>query len=166
MTELSYEKAFEYAEKKHSGQYRIGGDKYITHPVAVAETVKSWGYGTEYQIAALFHDLLEDTDALEEELLSLSNERVLAAVRLLTKDEHCCTADYVAGIKKNKMAFIVKTADRLHNLKSAFCTSDEFKRRYLLETIKYYIDFSPEIKDAAVKLAASMDKPVKVDWQQ
>jgi len=163
MTELSYQKAFEFAKKKHSGQFRIGGEEYITHPVAVAQTVKKWGYGTEYQITALFHDLLEDTDAKEEELLHLSNERVLAAVKLLTKKKPCCMAEYVSEIKKNEMAFIVKTADRLHNLTSAFCTDEAFKRQYLLETVQYYIDFSPEIRAAAVKLAASMDKPVQVE---
>ncbi len=157
---LNYEKALEYAAKKHNGQYRIGGEPYITHPVAVAEIVRGWGFDTEYQITALFHDLLEDTDAKESEILVLSDERVLEAVKTLTKAEPYTMADYVANIKKNKMAFVVKTADRLHNLKSAFCADESFKRRYILETIDYYIDFSPEIEIAVKELSASMDKPV------
>ena len=73
--------------EKHKGQKRIGGDDYITHPIAVYEIVKSRGLGESYQIAALFHDLLEDTDATESEILSLSNQNVLDAVKLLTKEK-------------------------------------------------------------------------------
>ena len=62
--------ALEFAKAKHKGQKRIGGDDYITHPIAVCEIVKSQGLDENYQIAALFHDLLEDTDATEEEILT------------------------------------------------------------------------------------------------
>ena len=47
----------------------VGGDDYITHPIAVCEIVKAQGYDEDCQIAALFHDLLEDTDATEAEIL-------------------------------------------------------------------------------------------------
>lgn len=160
MDKLNYEKALKYAAEKHKGQYRIGGEPYITHPVAAAEIVKKWGYGPEYQITALFHDLLEDTDATEKEILALSDESVLRAVRLLTKVKPYVMKEYVAAIKKNKIAFIVKAADRLHNLKSAFCTDEHFKRRYIMETLEYYMDFTPEIETAVKELSASMDKPV------
>lgn len=166
MSELNFKKAFHFAEEKHEGQFRIGGEKYITHPAAVAEIVAEWGYGTEYQITALFHDLLEDTDAKESEILALSNENVLTVVKLLTKQKPCNMADYVAKIKKNKMAFVVKTADRLHNLRSAFCTDEKFKRDYIIESLKYYADFSPEIVLAAQALAQSMDKPVTVNSEE
>ena len=63
-------KAIEFASKKHKGQKRIGGDDYITHPIAVYEMVKEKGYGEDYLITALFHDLLEDTDAIESEILA------------------------------------------------------------------------------------------------
>ena len=88
-----YQKAEAFATEKHKGQFRIGGEPYIMHPLAVAEIVRNQGYGMDYQITALFHDLLEDTDATEEEIFDLGGARVLEAVRLLTKQEGyfiCC----------------------------------------------------------------------------
>ncbi|MBR3149165.1 MAG: bifunctional (p)ppGpp synthetase/guanosine-3',5'-bis(diphosphate) 3'-pyrophosphohydrolase [Eubacterium sp.] len=149
-----YDLALGYATRMHDGQYRIGGDEYITHPVAVAEIVRKQGYGIDYQIAALFHDLLEDTDATEHDLMvNGANAEIVEAVRLLTKHKDCVMRDYVSKIKRNDMAFVVKCADRLHNLRSANCTSDEFKRQYVSETEKWYIDFSDEIKEAVNSLS-------------
>lgn len=155
-----YSNALAFATKKHDGQFRKGGAPYIVHPIAVSEKVKAQGYGIDYQIAGLFHDLLEDTDATEEEILSYSNSQVLEAVKLLTKTEGYVMADYVSAIKQNDIAKVVKTADRLHNLESAFCTSEEFKRKYVLETVDWYLDFSDEIKVAVKELAKSMEKPI------
>ena len=158
--EKRYRSALEFAAKKHKGQFRIGGLPYITHPVAVAEIVKESGYDTEYQIAALFHDLLEDTDAKEDEILSIGGEEVLEAVKLLTKKKGYVMGEYVSDIRKNKMAFVIKGADRLHNLRSAVVSSEDFKRKYVLETLDWYMDFSPEIPTAVRALAESMENPI------
>lgn len=155
-----FDLALEYATKKHDGQFRKGGEPYIVHPMAVCEYMKGQGLGLDYQITALFHDLLEDTDATEEEILELSNEAVLEAVKLLTKQKGYVMADYIAKIKANPIAFAVKAGDRLHNLRSAFCTSEDFKRRYILETVDWFMDFSPEIRVAVKELALSLDKPM------
>lgn len=155
-----YREALAYATEKHRGQSRIGGAPYISHPMAVAEIVRSKGFGLDWQITALFHDLLEDTDAAEEEILAIGGENVLRAVRLLTKRKGYVMADYVAAIRQDPIAFAVKGADRLHNLRCALCTDDEFKRRYILETIDWYMDFMPEIPPAVKALAASMQSPM------
>lgn len=155
-----YNRALEFATKKHNGQFRQGGDPYITHPIAVSEYVKAKGFGVDYQIAGLFHDLLEDTDATEQEILQYGNEQILTAVKLLTKVKPYNMAEYVGNIKNNPIAFQVKESDRLHNLRSAFCTSTEFKRKYILETIDWYLDFSKEIKIAVKELAQSLDEPM------
>ena len=63
MGEEIYQKALEYAKKKHEGQFRIGGAPFIVHPIAVAEILRQDGKQVEYRVAAVFHDLLEDTDA-------------------------------------------------------------------------------------------------------
>ena len=158
--EERYDNALRFAAEKHKGQFRIGGAEYITHPMAVAEIVREKGKNIDCQIAALFHDLLEDTDATENEILALSNENVLEAVKLLTKQKGYDMAEYVAGIRQNEIAFAVKAADRLHNLRCALVTDTEFKRKYIFETVDWYLDFSPEIPKAVKALAQSLDTPL------
>ena len=153
-------RAIEFATQKHNGQKRIGGSDYITHPIAVWEMVKNQGFDEDYQITALFHDLLEDTDATEDEILRLSNKKVLTAVKLLTKEKGYDMKSYIDGIKDNPIAFTVKSADRLHNLQCALMTSAEFKRKYILETVDWYLDFSKDIKIAVKNLAESLDPPI------
>lgn len=149
--------ALVFATEKHRGQKRIGGDDYIVHPIAVCEAVRAWGYGEDYQIAALFHDLLEDTNATEAEILKLGNSEILTAVKLLTKQKGYDMAAYIGAIKDNKIAFVVKTADRLHNLQCAIVADDQFKRKYISETVDWYLDFSPEMKAAVKRLEDSID---------
>ena len=156
----SIQRALTFATKKHAGQKRIGGDDYITHPIAVCELVKERGFGEDYQIAALFHDLLEDTDATEDEILKYGNEEILTAVKLLTKKKGYVMSEYISAIKENHVAFAVKAADRLHNLRCALVTDDEFKRKYILETVDWYLDFSQDIRTAVKQLAESLDTPL------
>ena len=152
--------ALRFAKEKHKGQKRIGGDDYITHPIAVMEIVKRQGLDESYQIAALFHDLLEDTDATEDEILQIGNPEILEAVKLLTKVKGCDMAEYIGSIKNNPIAYAVKAADRLHNLQCAIVTDEEFKRKYILETAHWYLDFSPEIRKAVKSLAESLETPM------
>lgn len=152
--------ALDFAKEKHKGQKRIGGDDYITHPMAVCKIVRSQGFDENYQIAALFHDLLEDTDAAEEEISKYGNQQILEAVKLLTKKKGYDMSKYISAIRHNPIAFAVKAADRLHNLQCAIITSEEFKRKYILETVEWYMDFSPEIRQAVKRLAESLKTPM------
>ena len=149
--------AREFAKVKHKGQKRIGGEDYITHPIEVSEIVKNQGLDENYQITALFHDLLEDTDATEEEILKIGNQEILDAVKFLTKKKGYVMSEYISAIKSNPIAFAVKAADRLHNLQCAIVASEEFKRKYILETVDWYLDFSPEIRKAVKRLAESLE---------
>ena len=153
-------KALEFTIIKHDGQYRVGGLPYVTHPMSVSELVRSAGYGIEYRITGLFHDLLEDTDATEDEIRNLGGEKVLEAVKLLTKKKGYIMSEYVAGIRSNPIAFVVKGADRLHNLRSAFDTDEDFRRRYILETIDWYLDFHDAIPMAVKKLSETLSTPL------
>ena len=156
----SLQHALEFAKAKHKGQKRIGGDDYITHPMAVSEIVKNQGLDENYQIVALFHDLLEDTDASEEEILKYGSPEILESVKLLTKKKGYDMSEYIHAIKQNPIAFAVKAADRLHNLQCAIVTDEQFKRKYILETVDWYLDFSPEIRKAVKMLAESLKTPM------
>lgn len=154
---LKYEKALAFAKEKHKNQYRIGGAEYITHPIGVAEILKSQGYDVEHQIAALFHDMFEDTDATEEEVLYYGNEEILEAVKAVTKPRGYVMEEYIKGICSNPMARAVKAADRLHNLQSAKATDNEFKRKYVVETIEWYLDFHKDMESVLEQLIESME---------
>ena len=155
-----YEKALAFATEKHAGQFRIGGLPYITHPVAVAEIIRESSLGMEHQIAALFHDLLEDTDATPQEILDIGGPEVLTAVRLLTKVKGYRMEEYVQAIRENPIAFAVKGADRLHNLRCALVADENFRRHYILESVDWYLDFRPEIPSAVKQLVLSLSEPL------
>lgn len=155
------EKALAFAAEKHEGQFRIGGEPYISHPAAVASILADWGFGEEYQIAGLFHDLLEDTDATEEEIRALSGDAVLDAVKRLTKQKGYRMESYIAAIKENPVSFAVKAADRLHNLRSAVVSTEAFKQRYIRESIEWYTEFCPEIKQAIRELIGTLETPME-----
>ena len=160
-----YAAAYEYAARKHEGQYRIGGEPYISHPAAVAELLRSQGYDEDHQITALFHDLLEDTDADEQEIEAIGGKDVLNAVKLLTKRRGYVMSEYIAAIKRDPMAFAVKAADRLHNLQSAYAADEEFRRRYIIESIEWYLDFSPDIAEAVKKLSETLSEPITISLE-
>ena len=153
-----FKEALNYASKHHAGQTRMGGEPYITHPMEVSEMLRNQGLGTDYQIAGLFHDLLEDTDATEEMIELIGGHKVLEAVRLVTKEPGYKMWNYIHRIKANPIAFAVKGADRLHNLQCALIAPDDFKRRYIKETEEWYMDFSKEIPEALEVLKASLNE--------
>ena len=80
------QKAFEFANEAHKGVRRRSGEPYILHPIAVAKIVVSnIGLGYKSIIAALLHDVVEDTDYTVEDLSSLFGEKVATLVEGLTK---------------------------------------------------------------------------------
>ena len=77
---------------------------YCKLAVAPDVSVSKDGMQVEYRVAAVFHDLLEDTDASEQEIVEIGGEDVLKAVKLVTKEKEYCMETYIAGIKTNSMA--------------------------------------------------------------
>ena len=148
-----------FANEKHEGQTRIGGKPYISHPVEVAKILEEKGFtDASYIITALFHDLLEDTDATEQEISYYGGADVLAAVKVLTKNKGYIMDIYIQNIKDNPMAKMVKLADRLHNLMSAVVADKAFQKRYVKETEEFYLDlakgtpFEEDIVNALIAL--------------
>lgn len=134
-----------FAKEKHEGQTRIGGKPYISHPVEVAKMLEEKGFtDASYIITALFHDLLEDTDATEQEISYYGGADVLAAVKVLTKRKGYNMETYIRDIKDNDIAKMVKLSDRLHNLLSAVVANEAFQQRYVKETEQFYLDLAKD----------------------
>ena len=134
-----------FAHKKHEGQTRIGGKPYISHPVEVAKILEEKGFtDANYIITALFHDLLEDTDATEQEISYYGGADVLAAVKVLTKRKGYNMETYIRDIQDNPIAKMVKLSDRLHNLLSTVVANQAFQQRYVKETEQFYLDLAKD----------------------
>jgi len=155
MTE-KYRKALDFATEKHSGQFRKGGAPYITHPIEVSRRMRDAGYDEEVQIAALFHDLLEDTDATEEEIVQYGSENILRIVKLLSKSKGYVMENYIQAVRSDPVAFAIKGFDRVHNLQSVYEADDDFRIKYIRETAFWYMDFSPEIPTELKKIIRSL----------
>lgn len=139
---MNLEKAVEFMKQKHGNQKRKQGTPYYTHPLAVAKLLKDKGFPVEYQMAGLFHDLIEDTDATYEEIVALSNEEVAEAVRLVSKTKGYVMSEYIGNIKANEMARMVKLADRIHNLSESPNASHKFQSKYIRETKMWFLDLA------------------------
>ncbi|MBR3486033.1 MAG: bifunctional (p)ppGpp synthetase/guanosine-3',5'-bis(diphosphate) 3'-pyrophosphohydrolase [Clostridia bacterium] len=141
------EKAIVFATQKHAGQKRRWGGEYILHPLAVCHMLAAAGYDETYQVVAVLHDVLEDTQTTKEELTEFG-EKVVHAVDLLTRREGQSEEEYVSGILTDNIAAVVKSADKIHNLWDAvYCApyeserTDEqkaFARAYIKKTKRFY----------------------------
>ena len=143
-------KAFYFMVNAHDGVYRkFSGLPYAHHPVAVAKIVKSKKKShqiVKLLIAALLHDTVEDVDDIT--ISTIQNEfgeLVAGLVYELTSDEEelkrLGKKIYLAK-KMTKMtpwALIIKLADRLHNCSDLKNGSENFRRKYVIET-RYIID--------------------------
>jgi len=122
-----YTKALTFAKEKHGNQKRkVSGAPYIEHPIRVAEILIEQGAKEEQVIAALLHDVIEDTPCTREEIEKEFGERVLELVDLCTDEEYEDPttrenweerkAQVVEKVKTiNIDAVLIKTADKLAN---------------------------------------------------
>jgi guanosine-3',5'-bis(diphosphate) 3'-pyrophosphohydrolase len=142
-------KAFQYADSAHLGQYRQSGEPYITHPLAVAELCASWRLDAPSIMAALLHDVIEDTGSTRQDLVEIFGSKVAELVEGLTKLdklEFQSQAEAQAeSFRKMFMAMardvrviLVKLADRLHNMRTLDATTLVKRKRVALETAEIY----------------------------
>lgn len=148
------EKALEFAAEKHKGQYRKGKNpkEYITHPINVANLVKYYKESHNISVlvvAAYLHDTIEDTDKKINTYFEIGNKfgfLVASLVNELTSDKdlqgELGKAKYLAIKMKNmsSWALVIKLCDRLDNISSLVDVDEEFRKRYVEETI-YILNF-------------------------
>ncbi|MBN2851971.1 MAG: hypothetical protein JXQ23_04465, partial [Clostridia bacterium] len=105
----------------------------------IALLLKELGYGTEHFIAALFMNILKETDAIPNEVLRYCNMEVMDALRLMEESENCEKIKKLLLVKKNEIAFPVKMAEQLYNLMNSEDRSEKEIRDMLHETEDYYL---------------------------
>ena len=144
-------KAYDYAEALHAGQFRVSGEPYISHPLAVAEIVCGLGLDTNSICAALLHDTVEDCSEKTNlaEIEKLFGKEVAMLVDGLTKLVMPNIEDkeeaHIENIRKMLLAMskdirviFIKLCDRLHNMRTLDVKPDPKRRQTALETMNVY----------------------------
>ncbi|GFO72230.1 GTP diphosphokinase/guanosine-3',5'-bis (diphosphate) 3'-diphosphatase [Bathymodiolus japonicus methanotrophic gill symbiont] len=141
--------AYRYGAKHHQGQFRKTGEAYICHPLAVAISLAKMRMDVHGIMAAILHDLIEDTDVSKQEILELFGEDVAELVDGVTKltQLNCKTqaeaqAENVRkmclAMAKDMRVIMVKLGDRLHNMQTLGVMRPDKKRRIAKETLDIY----------------------------
>lgn len=143
------EKACEFGAEAHQGQTRLSGEAYISHPVAVAQTLGEMRMDRRTIIAAILHDVVEDTPISVEQIAEQFGDDVARLVDGVSKvsqlevdsKEHA----EVASFRKMFMAMahdirviIIKLCDRLHNMRTLDSLKDSKRKRIARQTLDIY----------------------------
>ncbi|MDR9469197.1 bifunctional GTP diphosphokinase/guanosine-3',5'-bis pyrophosphate 3'-pyrophosphohydrolase [Marinospirillum sp.] len=142
-------RAYYYAEQAHDGQRRSSGEPYVTHPLAVATILANLHLDHQALIAALLHDVIEDTGVNKEAVARQFGEPVaelVDGVSKLTQIKFESKAEaqaenfrkMVLAMAEDIRVIIVKLADRLHNMRTLGALKREKKRRIAKETLDIY----------------------------
>ncbi|MDY5611996.1 RelA/SpoT family protein [Dysosmobacter sp.] len=141
--------AFEYADKCHEGQKRKSGEPYIIHPLAVAQIVADQKLDSESIIAALLHDVIEDTEATHEDVARLFSPTIanlVEGVSKLTRIQYATKEDeqmenlrkMLFAMSKDIRVILIKISDRLHNMRTMEYQSPPKQKQKSLETMEIY----------------------------
>ncbi|WP_020562543.1 RelA/SpoT family protein [Methylosarcina fibrata] len=142
-------RAYEFGAAAHAGQFRRSGEAYICHPVAVAISLAELRMDVNCIMAAILHDVLEDTPVTKQELAQRFNPDVaelVDGVTKLTKIDSKSHAEAQAenvrkmflAMAKDLRVIMVKLADRLHNMQTLGVMPAGKKRRIARETLDIY----------------------------
>ena len=161
------QKAFEFANEAHKGVRRRSGEPYILHPIAVAKIVVSnIGLGYKSIVAALLHDVVEDTHYTVENLKSLFGEKVAVLVDGLTKIKTVLDNENKAEQKSiqaenfkrilltlndDARVVLIKLADRLHNCRTIEFMPEHKRDKILSETMFVFIPLAHRLGLYGVK---------------
>ena len=142
-------RAYEFGAEAHEGQTRKTGEPYISHPVAVAQSLAEMYLDSEAIMAAILHDTVEDTDATLEQIEEHFGQEVALLVDGVSKLDQIqfrSRAEAQAeSFRKMMLAMIedirvilVKLADRLHNMKTLEAMPASKRKRIARETLDIY----------------------------
>ncbi|WP_422660200.1 RelA/SpoT family protein [Paenibacillus sp. EC2-1] len=159
---LRIQEAYEFAEQAHHGQVRKSGEPYILHPLAVADIVVNMQMDTLSIIAALLHDVVEDTTVSLEQIREKFGDTCAMLVDGLTKLERIKFGSKEEQQNENyrKMfiamardirVIVIKLADRLHNMRTLKYQSEESQRRISHETLEIFCPIAHRLGISAIK---------------
>ena len=142
-------RAFDFAVTAHEGQKRRDGSPYVTHAIAAARIAGEMGLDDESIMAALLHDVLEDTDTTHEELekeFGPDVADIVEGVTKLTRVQYSTLEEtQMENLRKMLMAMakdirviLIKLADRLHNMRTMEFQSPEKQLSKSRETMEIY----------------------------
>ena len=141
--------AYRLSDQAHLGQFRASGDAYITHPIAVAQICAGWRLDADVLMAALLHDVLEDTGVTKLELNERFGPSVAEMVDGLSKldkiefgnREQAQAESFrkmLLAMARDVRVILVKLADRLHNMRTLDAVSRHRQLRIAGETAEIY----------------------------
>ena len=156
-------KAYLFSAEAHEGQQRVSGEPYITHPIAVARILAELRIDHESLIAAILHDVIEDTPTAKEQITERFGEEVaelVDGVSKLTHIEFESKAEAQAeNFRKMMLAMVrdirvilIKLADRIHNMRTLGVMRPDKRRRIARETLDIYVPIANRLGMNNVRL--------------
>jgi guanosine-3',5'-bis(diphosphate) 3'-pyrophosphohydrolase len=141
--------AFRFSDQAHLGQFRKSGEPYVTHPIAVAETLAEWKLDASAIQAALLHDVLEDSGIPKEELIERFGAPVAELVDGVSKLDRLSFDSFeeaqaesfrkmLLAMARDVRVILIKLADRLHNVRTLDAMTPDKRRRIARETLEIY----------------------------
>jgi GTP diphosphokinase / guanosine-3',5'-bis(diphosphate) 3'-diphosphatase len=141
--------AYRFSEAAHAGQTRQSGEPYISHPLAVAEILAEWHMDGQTLVAALLHDVTEDTSVTNEQIARSFGGPVaelVDGVSKLDRIEFQSAEDAQAenfrkmllAMARDVRVILIKLADRLHNMRTLGAVPAAKRRRIARETMEIY----------------------------
>ena len=156
------DKAFDWARQSHEGQLRFSGQPYIIHPIAVAQILADYGVDKGCIIAALLHDIVEDTDATIDDVRERFGDEIasivdgltkMGKVPLSTKEEQQAenVRKMLLAMSQDIRVIIIKLADRIHNLRTLSFMRPQKRRDKAQETLEIYAPIAHRLGIRAMK---------------
>ena len=141
--------ALEFSNTAHEGQFRQSGESYISHPIAVARILTPLHLDAQAIMAALLHDVVEDTDIRKEDVAGKFGKSVADLVDGLSKldriefetKEDAQAENFrkmLLAMARDVRVILIKLADRLHNMRTLGVMSREKIERIARETMEIY----------------------------